>query len=299
MSTGRGSESFLGRWSARKRGADEAARRRDDAAAEVEASDANAPRAPDAGAASCASESTPRVDVADASTHPAPEERAVFGTGIPGIDAGSALVAGADARSTVDSSTMDDAPATLDADEPAEPPPLTDADMPPIESLHAGSDLSGFFSKGVSAALRRAALRHVFAQPAYNVRDGLNDYDGDYTVFEPLGDTVTSDMKFHAARRERERLEREERERLARAEPESADESVATGDPDARSVADGEDTVVDEPADAGTDDEVDVPSGADDEVDAQADGSADGSGSGEGVHVSAETPEDSDVPAHG
>jgi hypothetical protein len=38
------------------------------------------------------------------------------------------------------------------------------------------------------------------------VRDGLNDYDGDYTVFEPLGDIITSDMKFHIARKERDRL---------------------------------------------------------------------------------------------
>ena len=93
-------------------------------------------------------------------------------------------------------------------------PLLVDADMPAIETLSADSDLSGFFSKGVSAALRKAALRHVFQQPSFNVRDGLNDYDGDYTVFEPLGDTITSDMKFHAARKERERLEKEEQARL-------------------------------------------------------------------------------------
>lgn len=89
---------------------------------------------------------------------------------------------------------------------------LSDADMPPIESLSSESDVSAFLNKGVSAALRKAALRHVFSQPAYNVRDGLNDYDGDYTVFEPLGDTVTSDMKWHIARKERERLEAEARE---------------------------------------------------------------------------------------
>ena len=88
-------------------------------------------------------------------------------------------------------------------------PLLVDADMPPIETLTATSDISGFLSKGVSAALRKAALRHVFRQSSYNVRDGLNDYDGDFTSFEPLGDTVTSDMKFHAARKEKARLEAE------------------------------------------------------------------------------------------
>lgn len=88
-------------------------------------------------------------------------------------------------------------------------PLLVDADMPPIESLTATSDISGFLSKGVSATLRKAALRHVFRQSSYNVRDGLNDYDGDFTSFEPLGDTVTSDMKFHAARKEKARVEAE------------------------------------------------------------------------------------------
>ncbi len=86
---------------------------------------------------------------------------------------------------------------------------LTDADMPDVETLTASSDISGFLGKGVSAALRKAALRHVFRQPKYNVRDGLDDYDDDYTFFEPLGDTVTSDMKFHAARKECARLESE------------------------------------------------------------------------------------------
>jgi hypothetical protein len=104
-----------------------------------------------------------------------------------------------------------------DQDLDAEELLLTDADMPPIESLTAESNVSVFFNKGVSASLRKAALRYVFQQPKFNVRDGLNDYDGDYTVFEPLGDIVTSDMKFHAARKERDRL-------AAEAEAERAEE---------------------------------------------------------------------------
>lgn len=86
---------------------------------------------------------------------------------------------------------------------------LTDADMPPIESLDSKSDVSMFLNKGVSETLRKAAFRRLFSLPAYNIRDGLNDYDEDYTYFEPLGDTITSDMKFHAARKERERLAKE------------------------------------------------------------------------------------------
>ena len=73
---------------------------------------------------------------------------------------------------------------------------LTDEDMPPIDSLHEGSDFSGFLSEGVSAALKKAAMKKLFAQPAFNIRDGLNDYDEDYTSFAPLGDTVTVEMTY-------------------------------------------------------------------------------------------------------
>lgn len=72
---------------------------------------------------------------------------------------------------------------------------LTDADMPPLDSIDQSTDISQFFSPKVSAELRRLALRKMFHLPAYNIRDGLNDYDDDYTRFEPLGDIVTSDMK--------------------------------------------------------------------------------------------------------
>jgi len=121
-----------------------------------------------------------------------------------------------------------------------EAPLLTDDDMPPLDSLSAESDLSDFFNAGVSATLRRAALRHVFSLPVYNIRDGLNDYDDDYTKFEPLGDTVTSDMKWHKARKEREAAEREAEEEAAKqsaaeqesVEQESVEDTESVKEPD-------------------------------------------------------------------
>jgi hypothetical protein len=72
---------------------------------------------------------------------------------------------------------------------------LTDADMPPIEKLDENSDFSPFLSPGVSDSLRQKALRKLFSQPAYNVTDGLNDYDEDFTQFAGLGKLVTHEMK--------------------------------------------------------------------------------------------------------
>jgi hypothetical protein len=72
---------------------------------------------------------------------------------------------------------------------------LTDADMPPLETLDAESDYAPFMSPGVSDGLRRMALRKLFNQPDFNVTDGLNDYDDDYTQFASLGGVVTHEMK--------------------------------------------------------------------------------------------------------
>ncbi|MEH6469777.1 MAG: DUF3306 domain-containing protein [Halopseudomonas sp.] len=73
--------------------------------------------------------------------------------------------------------------------------PLTDADMPDIDTLDEKSDFSGFFSEKVSEQLRRKALNKLFHLPEFNIRDGLNEYDEDYSTFVPLGDTVTYHMK--------------------------------------------------------------------------------------------------------
>ena len=93
-------------------------------------------------------------------------------------------------------------------------PVLTDADMPPLETLDAQSDWTGFMSPGVSPELRKAALRKLFHLPQFNVRDGLNDYDEDFTSFEPLGDVVTSDMRHQIEREEAEARAAQERERV-------------------------------------------------------------------------------------
>ena len=95
---------------------------------------------------------------------------------------------------------------TGDSPDPAavEEKALTDEDMPSLDTLGEDSDYSGFLSPGVSEALRRRALRKLFSSAAFNIPDGLDDYDDDFTSFAALGDIVTSDMK-HQAEVEAER----------------------------------------------------------------------------------------------
>lgn len=92
----------------------------------------------------------------------------------------------------------------------AEPVELTDEDMPALETLTADSDYSGFLSPKVSEELRKMALRKLFGLPMFNVRDGLDDYDDDFTKFEALGDIIPAEMKY--------RMEKEAERLLADAE---------------------------------------------------------------------------------
>lgn len=71
---------------------------------------------------------------------------------------------------------------------------LTDADMPDLTTINAKSDMSMFWSSGVSAELRRQALRKFFHQPEFNFRDPLDDYALDYSqpkkLVQEVGDKV-------------------------------------------------------------------------------------------------------------
>lgn len=80
----------------------------------------------------------------------------------------------------------------------------TDADMPPIESLDENSDYSRFMSPKVSTGLRRLALRKLFHQSKFNVRDKLDCHARDFTKFEPLGDKITADMRHQTERAARD-----------------------------------------------------------------------------------------------
>ena len=108
-----------------------------------------------------------------------------------------------------------------------------DEDMPPIESIDENSDVSEFFSPGVSEALRKSALRKLFHSPAFNIVDGLDDYDDDFATFEALGDLVTSDMRHQeelAQERKRALEEQQQSECLAEEEATIEEEEVAGTD---------------------------------------------------------------------
>ena len=109
-------------------------------------------------------------------------------------------------------------------------------ELPDIETLGDDDDYSMFMSSEVDASLKKLALRKLFKAPFFNIRDGLNDYDEDFTTFQELGDIVTSDMKFHAERKkaEAEKKKREAEAQAAEAEEAQEFETMASevGEPD-------------------------------------------------------------------
>lgn len=115
----------------------------------------------------------------------------------------------------------------IDTEQPVlSDPVLSDEDMPPIESLNEDSDYSGFMSSGVSDELRNLALRKLFKAPQFNIRDGLDEYDEDFTSFEKLGDILTCDMKHQLELEAKKKLE-EEADKLSQEESEPTVESLS------------------------------------------------------------------------
>lgn len=91
---------------------------------------------------------------------------------------------------------IDEAQTSESATEEVEPSPaLTDEDMPDIDSLDTDSNFEQFFSPGVSEELRNLALRKLFRLPEFNIRDGLNDYDEDFSKMPALTQEVVSKLR--------------------------------------------------------------------------------------------------------
>jgi hypothetical protein len=65
---------------------------------------------------------------------------------------------------------------------PAEPPPT----LADVAALTRDSDFARFMAPGVDGAVRNAAMKKLFADPQFNVMDGLDVYIDDYNTPDPL-----------------------------------------------------------------------------------------------------------------
>lgn len=92
----------------------------------------------------------------------------------------------------------------LDQDSAQEEQSLTPATEEPVETVEASDQITDTDSEqekpiwqrdDVDEETRKSALRALFRKPEFNVRDGLNEYDDDFTKFASLGNVVTHEMK--------------------------------------------------------------------------------------------------------
>jgi hypothetical protein len=69
-------------------------------------------------------------------------------------------------------------------------------ELPPVESLRGlASDYRDFMRANVDPALKRAALRKLFADPHFNVMDGLDIYIDDYSIPDPIPDAMMAKLE--------------------------------------------------------------------------------------------------------
>lgn len=61
-------------------------------------------------------------------------------------------------------------------------------------ALTPASDFSTFVAKGVDTAVRNAAMKKLFADPHYNIMDGLDIYIGDYSTHAPMSQSVIDEI---------------------------------------------------------------------------------------------------------
>ena len=75
------------------------------------------------------------------------------------------------------------------ADAPAAPSRTSAQELPTLadaERLTPDSDFKPFVARGVAPGVRNAAMKKLFADPHFNVMDGLDTYIDDYSVADPI-----------------------------------------------------------------------------------------------------------------
>ncbi len=66
-------------------------------------------------------------------------------------------------------------------------------DLPPVDGLDKDSDYTPFLGNGVTEKLALAAMLKLWlSDPIFAFRDGLDDYDEDFTIIETIAKAVTS-----------------------------------------------------------------------------------------------------------
>ncbi|NML62761.1 DUF3306 domain-containing protein [Massilia sp. RP-1-19] len=73
--------------------------------------------------------------------------------------------------------------------------PLRQPSLEDVAQLRADSDYSAFVARGVDKSVQRSALKKLFADPHFNMGDGLDLYMGDYNKPDPIPAAMMSALR--------------------------------------------------------------------------------------------------------
>ncbi len=80
---------------------------------------------------------------------------------------------------------------------PSDDGPRSEAPLPSMQDVQAlglDSDFKPFVARAVAPEVRNAAMRKLFADPHFNVMDGLDTYIDDYSLPDPLPESMLRKM---------------------------------------------------------------------------------------------------------
>ena len=63
-----------------------------------------------------------------------------------------------------------------------------------MKALTQDSDFKPFMARNVGAEVRNAAMKKLFTDPHYNVMDGLDIYIDDYSMPDPIPESMLRQM---------------------------------------------------------------------------------------------------------
>ena len=143
-------------------------------------------------------------------------------------------------------------PALRQETAPAEPPAEIPAPtLEDVQALTPASDFSRFAARNVAPDVKNAAMKKLFADPRYNVMDGMDVYIDDYSKPDPIAPAVLRQLasarflglfdqeereEAEAARRARDVADNPTRQSVAHSDPAPAavPEPLDHADPDLR-----------------------------------------------------------------
>jgi hypothetical protein len=85
------------------------------------------------------------------------------------------------------------APLPADASEAAQPEKIP-LSLEDVRQLGKDADFSPFMARGVGPEVRNAAMKKLFTDPRFNVMDGLDIYIDDYSIADPIPESMLRKM---------------------------------------------------------------------------------------------------------